>query len=221
MTKSQAGVLFDIDGTLCDTNYLHVVAWTRALRDLGEEVDGASIHRCIGMGSDLLLQAVIGRDDEHAHELHAKHFEAFHDDIRTFPKARDLLEKVAEMGLRVVLASSASEDDYNRLVDVIDADHVIHTGTQSGDVETAKPEPDIFMAAVQKGDLDPQKTIVVGDTVWDMKAARKAGLSCIAVLTGGIDEHALRKAGAGEVYKDAADLLEHIQASAIGKLTSR
>lgn len=218
MTTSDAGVLFDVDGTLCDTNYIHSVVWARALRDVGEFVPMSTLHRRIGMGSDQLLQDVLGHDSEEAMKKHDEHLEAFLDDIRAFPGAADLLRAVADLGGRVVLASSAPPDLLQRLRKAIDADDVLDDTTDSGEVDASKPEPDIFQAAMDKAGLSPDRCIVVGDTVWDVQAAREAGLDCICVLTGGISKSELQAAGAVAVYKDVQDLLDNLADSPISAL---
>jgi HAD superfamily hydrolase (TIGR01549 family) len=218
MTTSDAGVLFDVDGTLCDTNYLHSVAWARAFAECGVYAHTSTLHSRIGMGSDQLLQDLIGRDDETISDAHGKHFEAFLDDIRAFPGSADLLRAVARLGARVVLASSAKPDTLERMRKVIGADDVIDESTSSGEVDSSKPSPDIFQTAMSKAGLDPKRCMVVGDTVWDVKAARKAGLDCICVLTGGIGEAELMEAGAVAVYKDPHDLLDRLEESPLSAL---
>lgn len=218
MTSPRAGVLFDVDGTLVDTNYFHTVAWTRGLRDAGEYAEMAVVHRHLGMGSDHFTQAVLGHYNDEAVEGHANHWKSMWSEAMPFDGAAHLLRAVHEMGLAVVLASSASPEELEMLRKAISAEDVIDHATGAGDVDASKPEPDIFQAAMQGADLDPAKTIVVGDTVWDVEAARKAGVRCIGVLSGGFSEAELKESGAIEVYDNARDLLRNLETSAIGAL---
>jgi HAD superfamily hydrolase (TIGR01509 family) len=212
------GVLFDIDGTLVDSNYLHVVAWARAFTDIGEPQDMADIHRLVGVGSDVLLERLLGRQDEAATEGHTKHYDALKPELRAFPGAVDLLRAVKHRDGVVVLATSASPEEVEALLEVIEGGDAIDEVTGAGDVEDAKPAPDIFGTALKKGGLRPEDAIVVGDTVWDVEAARKAGLDCVCLLTGGIGRRELEDAGAVAVYDSAAALLREIDASPLGKL---
>lgn len=219
MTTSRAGVLFDVDGTLVDTNYLHAVAWARGIRDAGENAEMAVLHRHIGMGSDHYTQAVLGHYNDEAVEGHSNHWKSMWSEAVAFDGAADLLRAVHERGLAVVLASSANPEELEMLRKAISAEDVIDHATSSGDADASKPEPDIFQVAVDSAGLDPERTLVVGDTVWDVEAARKAGLKCIGVLCGGFSEAELRQAGAIEVYDNPRDLLRSLDRSAIAKLT--
>ena len=217
---ARSGVVFDLDGTLVDTNYLHTLAWARSLHDAGERpVPMSVIHRVIGMGSERLVTRLIGRPSPEVIEGHSRHFDALRDDVTGFPSAGELLSAVHDRGITVVLATSAKEKDVDPMLDVVGApkdaiDHVVH----SGDVERSKPEPDVFAAALDGADLDASTTVAVGDTVWDIEAARRCGLDCVAVLTGGISRPELQAAGAVAVYEDVAELLAELEASPIGRL---
>jgi len=217
---TRPGVIVDVDGTLLDTNYLHTVAWARALRAHGyDDVDMATIHAAIGIASDGLVEYVTGGPDDAVGSTHASEYEAFQDDVRAFPRAGDLLRACAEKGLAVVIATSGRASDLEWMLPAIGVDEdVIATATTSGDVEEAKPAPDLMEVAMTQGDLDPARTVALGDTVWDVEAAAKAGIPCVAVLTGGVGEAALREAGAVEVWTSAADLLAHLGDSRIGRL---
>ncbi|HET7654731.1 MAG TPA: HAD family hydrolase [Acidimicrobiales bacterium] len=216
--QTQPGILFDIDGTLVDSNYLHTIAWFRAFDSVGYRVPMARIHRAIGMGSDKLIPSLIGddADPKNADELHGEHYRQLHDELRAFDRAGDLLRACKERGARVVLATSAKERDLEALTRAIDADDAIDEITSSDDVDESKPDPDIFQAAMQKAGLDPHETIVVGDTKWDVEAARRSGLDTVAVLTGGWSRQELGDAGAVAVYDDVADLLANLDASPLG-----
>src|SRR4051812_33682971 len=132
------GVLFDVDGTLVDSNYLHTIAWWRALRDRGHTVPMAWIHHRIGMGSDKLVPDLLGHDDPEASGVHGEHYRALHDHLTAFDRAGDLLREVKDRGGRVVLATSAEERDLKVLLGVIDADDAIDHVTSSGDVDASK-----------------------------------------------------------------------------------
>jgi HAD superfamily hydrolase (TIGR01509 family) len=216
---TQTGVIFDVDGTLADTNYLHVVAWARAFRDAGENVAMSDIHRLIGMGSDLLVEELVGHPDDEAADAHTTLFEDMMPEIRAFPRAADLLAEVHRRGATVALASSASESQLEAMLEAIDApDGVIDHVTGADDVDHSKPEPDVFAATLEATGLDPADTLVVGDTVWDIKAAAKLGLKVVGVVTGGISRQELEEAGAIAIYDDVAHLLAELDDSPIARL---
>ena len=214
-------VLFDIDGTLVDSTYLHVHAWMRALADLGDDlarpVDAWRIHRGIGMGSSLLLADLLGDDAERlgdrAKDAHARHYRELADLQRPFDGARELVGAVAERGARAVLATSAAPAELDELLKVLDLDDVLTGVTSAQDVENAKPEPDLVQAALRIADVPPERAVLVGDTGWDVEAAARAGVPCVAVLTGGVSEGELLAAGAAAVYRDVAALLADLDQS--------
>ena len=218
MPEDRPSILVDVDGTLVDTNYLHTVAWWRAFRDIGEDVPMSSIHPLIGMGSDQLVERAIGRESDEASDAHSEHYKPFKEEITAFPKAGEFLAELAGRGARVVLATSSDEKDLERLREVIDAYDAIDEAVSKGDVEHSKPSPDIFDAALKKFDLDPERTLVVGDTRWDVEAAAKLGLEVVCVLTGGSTREQLENAGAIAVYEDVAELLSKLDSSPLGKL---
>ncbi|HEX8003135.1 MAG TPA: HAD family hydrolase [Mycobacteriales bacterium] len=220
---TRRGVLFDVDGTLVDSNYLHVAAWLEALRRNGfDEVTGADVHRGVGMGAGLLLETLLGADvdQEPLTKAHAEAYRAQWPWLRPFRGAVDLVREVRRRGGEAVLATSATEEEVEALRRTLDCDDAISEITSSADVEEAKPAPDIFRTAMEKTGLDPANVVVVGDTRWDVEAAAKAGLACVAVLTGGVPEAVLREAGAVEVYADAAALLDAFDQSPLGALLS-
>jgi len=218
MTVSQPAVLFDIDGTLVDTNWFHTVSWWRAFRDVGEDVPMSRIHPLIGMGSDQLVERLIGHDSEEATEAHSKRYEPFKDEITAFPKAAELLKEVAKRGALVILATSSNEEDVERLQEAVGAGDAVDHVISKGDVEASKPAPDIFEAALEQMDLDPDRTMVVGDTAWDVRAAKELGLPTVGVLTGGATKEQLEDEGAVAVYADVAELLDQLDDSPIAKL---
>ena len=218
MANDRPTILVDVDGTLVDTNYLHTVAWWRAFRDIGEDVPMSRIHPLIGMGSDQLVQRLIGRESEEASEAHSRHYEPFKKEIAAFPRAAELLAELSRRGARVVLATSSDEEDLARLREAIDADDDIDDAVSKGDVEHSKPSPDIFEAALKRFDLDPRNTMVVGDTPWDVEAAAKVELGTVCVLTGGATREQLEEAGALAVYEDVGELLDELDNSPLSKL---
>lgn len=213
------GVLFDIDGTLVDSNYLHVFAWLRAFRAAGfDHVAAADVHRRVGMGGELLLEELIGGSDDKAKEAHSEEYERLWPDLKPFPGAVDLIREVRRRGGATVLATSATEEEVGALRRALDCDDAITAVTSSEDVEEAKPAPDIFTTAREKAGLERDQCVVVGDTVWDAEAAGKAGITCVGVLTGGISRQQLLDAGMAEVYDDTAALLKAFDQSPLGSL---
>ena len=214
-----SAVLFDIDGTLVDTNYLHVDAWLRAFADVGHPADAWRVHASIGMDSAKLLDAVLGDDAERlgsaAKSGHESHFTSLRDRVRAFDQAQALLRELAERGLKVVLATSSSPEEFAVTTDVLDAEDAVLAATTSSDVETAKPAPDVVTVALRKAGVDAADAVMVGDAVWDMQAAAAAGVRCIAVRSGGIGAAELMEAGAVAVYDDVAALLRDLDRSPI------
>jgi HAD superfamily hydrolase (TIGR01549 family) len=214
---SGGAVLFDVDGTLVDSNYLHVVAWMEAFRAIGHPVDGAAIHRAIGMGARQLLDTLLGEPladqvGDHAKTEHAARYRGHFEDLRAFDGSRRLVRTVADRAA-VVLATSASPDEVEALRATLEVDDVVHAITGSEDVDAAKPEPDLVQVALQRAGVDAGAAVFVGDTVWDIEASAKAGVPCVAVLTGGISAAELRDAGAVAVYRSVANLLNHLDDS--------
>jgi HAD superfamily hydrolase (TIGR01509 family) len=212
-----SAVLFDIDGTLVDSNYVHVATWSKALAELGHPVDSWRIHRAIGMGSTKLLDALLneraGDLGERAKELHRRYFLDAAPQLRPFGGARELIQTLTGRGLRIVLATSAPDDELQVLRKVLQAGDADAPATSASDVASAKPEPDIVEAALQKARASASAAIMVGDTVWDVESAARAGVRCVAVCAGGTGALELRDAGAAAVYDDVADLLAQLGAS--------
>ena len=215
-------VLFDIDGTLIDSNYAHVDAWSRAFDAVDADVPAWRIHRAIGMDSDRLLSALIGSADsdqaQQAKQFHTAYYAEHFHELRRLPGARELLAAVAEAGHAVVLATSAPEPELEVLRRVLASDDLITAVTGSEDVDDAKPAPGILEIAMARAGADASDTVMVGDAVWDVEAARNAGVPCIALRSGGTGPDELREAGAIAVYDDPAGLLASIRESAIGTL---
>ncbi|MDQ6698080.1 MAG: HAD family hydrolase [Actinomycetota bacterium] len=215
---SRPGVLFDVDGTLVDSTYIHVMAWHHVFQDYDVIVPMRRIHQLIGMGADMLVEEAAGRALDGATDRHADHYRRLRVGVQPLAGALDLLSAVHELGLGVVLASSAGRDDVDDAINRLGAADVIDGSTASDDAEQAKPSPDILQAALDIADLDPQRTVAVGDATWDVKAAQQLGLPTIAFLSGGIPEADLREAGAVEVYQGPADLLAELSNSLIAML---
>jgi HAD superfamily hydrolase (TIGR01509 family) len=218
-----AGVLFDVDGTLVDTTFLHAVSWWEALRQHQHDVPMASVHRAIGMGSDRILDHLLGKDrdrdaDDALAQAHGAIYGTWWERLRQLPGAADLLRACAGRGLAVVLASSASAAELAVLRRVLDAGDVITAATSSADADASKPAPDILQAALEQSGVDPARAVFVGDAVWDVQAAGRLNIPCIGLTCGGTSAAELREAGAVAVYQDPAELLAALDDSAIAKL---
>jgi len=220
VTAGRAGVLVDCDGTLVDTNYLHALAWSRALRDLGEWAPMNAIYRLVGMGGDHLVSELLGHDLDGADDAYARHYAKLHVDVLSFEGAAAFLRRLHAAGLVVVLASSAPADVLTDLRAVIDADDVIDTAVNADDVERSKPDPQIFEVARDRAGLDPELVLAVGDSVWDVQAARAAGMGCVSVESGGSSRHELAEAGALAVYRDVNELCVQLMTSPIAALVA-
>lgn len=204
-------ILLDIDGTLVDTNYLHVDAWARAFHGVGLVVPRAAIHRQIGKGSDQFLPVFVKEPKaaERADALHLEEYAKLAEFGFALPGARELLETLRGDGHALWMATSAKPEEIAQRLDAIGVDKAIITGVvSSGDVARSKPAPDIFAEACKRAHCRPEQAIVIGDTIWDMQAARAAGARPVAVLTGGAFSRAeLVEAGALAVYEDCAEMV--------------
>ncbi|MFN8225661.1 MAG: HAD family hydrolase [Mycobacterium sp.] len=220
MGGDRRAVLFDVDGTLVDSTYLHVDAWRRAFADLRLPVETWRIHRCIGMDGSTLIDTLSDGADDAAQrrlsEQHGHYYERSSSLLNPLPGAADLLRRIASAGIEVVLASSAPEDELRMSRKVLACDDVISAATSSRDVETAKPRPDIVKVALMRADVEPNNAVLVGDAVWDMMAANRAGVMCIGVRSGGVSDRELETAGAEAVFDNPEDLLQHLDDSPIG-----
>jgi len=221
------GVLFDVDGTLVDSTYLHAVCWWRALRQHDHDVPMARIHRAIGMGSDKILDELLSSDrdrdkDDELRTGHSALYAQYWDSLRPQPGAVDLVRACAGKGLTVGLASSAAPPEFAVLRRVLDVDDVVAGATNSGDAEESKPDPDILQAALDRTGLNAEDVVFVGDAVWDVYAAGKLSIPCVSLTCGGIGAAELRDAGAVAVYADPADLhsdLDRLFAAALRRLS--
>ena len=211
--------ILDIDGTLVDTNYQHAIAWYRAFRQHGKTLPVWRIHRHIGMGGDQLVAALAGEawDDEHGDDVRTAEkalYLALIEEVEPLDGARGLMEDLKEHGHSVVLASSAKANEVEHYLDLLDARELADGWTTSADVEATKPEPDLVRAAIDKAGADD--AVMVGDTTWDVEAAKRAGIETIAVLTGGFSAAELREAGAGWTFESIQALRERLDETPFG-----
>ena len=209
-------VLFDIDGTLVDSNYAHIDAWWRAFTAIGESVDAWRIHRSIGMDSAKLLGALLPDASDETRDTAKQYHSAYYAEqqprLRLLPGARDLLAAVVGAGHAVVLATSAPESELVRLRELLDAEEWLTAVTSSEDVEQAKPDPGIIAVALERSGVSADAAVMVGDAVWDVESAGRVGVTSIGVMTGGVGGDELRGAGAAAVYDDAAAVLAALRA---------
>jgi HAD superfamily hydrolase (TIGR01509 family) len=214
-TKKPA-ILFDLDGTLMDSNYEHVAAWRLALRSAVVEVPNVFLHRCIGMRGDLLIAAVykeIGKKvSDHSigklEKLHKAYFEKTLSSVKPLPGAAALLKALTRRKVPWAIATGGDKSTVRKMTRPLSlsAAPVI----TADDVEQAKPEPDVFLVAAQRVGVALSDCIVVGDSVWDLLGARRAKALGIGLLSGGSGAAELTQAGAYRVYKHTADLLDHL-----------
>lgn len=219
-TSPKPAALFDVDGTLIDSNYLHVVAWWEAFRSQRRDIPMADIHRLIGMGSEQLVETLIGTSDDDLIAAHADYYAPRLRQLRPFAEAAELLRRTSKAGYAVVLATSASAKEAPHLRAALDADDAIDHMSTSDDADAAKPEPDILQSALDAVGAKAEHAVFIGDTVWDVQACKRAGIPCIALLSGGITARELTAAGAVAVYADAAELLQGFDESPLGERAS-
>jgi HAD superfamily hydrolase (TIGR01509 family) len=207
-----AVAILDIDGTLVDTNYHHVIAWYRAFRQHGIVLPLWQIHRRIGMGGDQVVKELtdertdreIGDDIRTAEK--ALYF-AFIEEVEPMEGSRELLEQLKQRGHTIVLASSAKQDEVDHYLGLLDARDLADAWTTSADVEATKPQPDLVAAALERAQpSEGEPAVMVGDTTWDIIAAKQVDVGTLAVRTGGFGVDELREAGALAVYASVAEL---------------
>ena len=209
--------VLDVDGTLVDSNYHHALAWYRAFRSLGEVVPVWRLHRLIGMGGDQLVAAVGGdaleeRIGDQARARWAEEVQPLLGELSPLPGARELLVAVRDRGHRLVLASSGKAEQVDVYLDLLDARDLAEAWTTSEDVAASKPEPDLLRVALRKlGEPEDAPAVVVGDSVFDVEAAKRAGMPAYVVRSGGFGDDELRTAGAVELYDTPADLTAALQ----------
>jgi HAD superfamily hydrolase (TIGR01509 family) len=211
--------VLDVDGTLVDSNYQHALAWYRALRSLGETFPVWRIHRLIGIGGDR-MPAALGGDElearigDRARQRWTEEYDAMIDEVAPLPGARDLVVALRERGHRVVLASSGQAKHVDHSLDLLDLRDLAEAWTTSDDVESSKPAPDLLQVALQKlGEPVDAPSVMIGDSVFDVEAATKAGMPALVVRSGGFGDDELRAAGAVAVHDTPGDL-----AAALGDL---
>jgi HAD superfamily hydrolase (TIGR01509 family) len=210
------GVLLDIDGTLIDSNEAHVQAWVQALQENGHDLGPEKIRPLVGMGGDNLLPAAVGLDkeSEEGRRIAKRHGELFKErlpDLRPFPRVRPLLLRMKAEGLERLAASSAEPDEVKALLEIADVLDLVQGAADSGDAAHSKPYPDIVQAALGRLNLRPEEAIFLGDSPYDVEAARRAGVATIALRSGGFSDEDLK--GALALYDDAADLLGRYESS--------
>jgi HAD superfamily hydrolase (TIGR01549 family) len=212
--------ILDVDGTLVDTNYHHAIAWFRAFLRHDVVVPIWRVHRHIGMGGDQLVAAIAGdeveeRQGDDIRDAESEEYKKLIDEVRTMEGSRELIEDLREQDNVVVLASSAKDWEVEHYIELLDAKSIIDAYTTSADVESTKPEPDLIKAALEKADTDGE-AMLIGDTVWDVEAASRAGVETLAVLTGGFSEQELRDAGARDVFTSVEELRRSLKQTALG-----
>jgi HAD superfamily hydrolase (TIGR01509 family) len=206
-------LIFDLDGTLVDTVYAHVIAWQRAFEEARLPIDGWRIHRRIGMSGGLFARAAgreVGRplEPDEVEQLQRRHGELFREllpDRRPLPGAKELLAELRELGIAHGIATSGRRPEIDRSLEAlgVPAEAAV---VERGEVARAKPEPDLFLECASRIGVAPEECYVVGDAVWDLLAARRARMLSVGLLSGGYGEDELTRAGAFRVYRDAAEL---------------
>ena len=224
MNRAQRALIFDLDGTLVDTVYAHVFAWQRAFAEVGLPIDGWRIHRRIGMSGGLFARAAareIGRpfSNKEADAIQLRHGELYREMLperRPLPGAVELLGELRKEGIPHGIATSGRRPEINASLDALGVgDETVVV--ERGHVDRAKPEPDLFLTCAERIGISPADCYVVGDAVWDLLAARRAGMLSVGLLSGGYGEDELNRAGAFRVYRDAAEL--HVSLDEIGVLS--
>ena len=214
-------VLLDIDGTLLDSNDAHAQAWSDALREAGLGIGSEKVRPLIGMGSDKLLPKLtsIEADSDEGKRLVERSKEIFAKEylplVKPFPKARELLERMRDDGLKLVVATSAADDELHGLLSVLGAEWLVDDTTSSSDADRSKPDPDIVRVAVDKAGVGPAHCVMLGDTPYDVEAATRSRVRIVGVRCGGHGDDELR--GSVEIYDDPAALLSRYDESVIGR----
>jgi HAD superfamily hydrolase (TIGR01549 family) len=225
MTDNGAdAAIFDVDGTLVDTNYQHALAWFRAFRQVDITVPTWRIHRAIGMGGDHLVAAVTDDDTEEQYgdRLRAAWNDEFTPmlaEVRPFEGAADLLREVRDRGFAVVLASSGKQEHVDHYLDLVDGRELADSWTTSDDVAATKPAPDLVQVALDK--VGRRAGVMIGDSTWDCVAAGKAGVPSLAVRTGGFAVEELREAGARRVFESLVELRQNLDVTPLSAGGSR
>lgn len=209
--RRYAGVLFDVDGTLVDTTYVHALCWWQAFSQYGHVVPMARLHRAVGMGAGPLVEHVLDRQDREAADIITAHgalFATWWELVQPLPGAESLLRWCWKRQLTTVIASSARSRELDAMLDTLarpDVDVVV----SGDDVEQAKPHPDLLSTALERAGLRPEDAVLVGDSIWDVEAAALTGLDCIGLTCGGTSADELTSAGAVQTFDDPSRLLDH------------
>jgi HAD superfamily hydrolase (TIGR01509 family) len=214
---SMPALVFDLDGTLVDSVYQHVLAWHEALHVSGMELSVWRIHRRIGMSGGLFARALLretGRevDDalrERLQELHAKAYRRRIDQVRPLPGARELLRRLTELDCPWAIATSGRIESAGPTLTLLDVPKDVPVVTRD-QVAHAKPNPDLFIEAARRLGVDAMDAVVIGDSVWDLLAARRARMLGVGLLSGGYGKEELERAGAYRVYEEPAELMRHL-----------
>ncbi len=221
MTKA---VIFDIDGTLIDSVDLHAAAWVEALRHFGIEVAFGDMRQQIGKGGDQLLPVFVPEERLRTEEKTISDFRSdlfkreYLPQVRPFPGVPALFQKIRSAGKTIALASSGKADEVGNYARIAGVTELVDVTTSADDAEQSKPAPDIFQAALAKlAPIAAERSVVIGDTPWDVIAAKRAGLRTIGVLSGGFPEEELREAGAIAIYKDPEDLFARYDESPLAQ----
>jgi len=215
------GVLLDVDGTLVDSNDAHAKAFEEVFKEYGYDVPFERVRPLIGMGGDQIFpEFAPGTNDKEGKgkEMATRRSEQFLEKVPTLKPtngARQLLERMKQEGLMLIAASSAKQEELDELLKVAEVEGLIDAVTTSSDAESSKPEPDIIKIALQKGGLQPDEVVLLGDTPYDIEAARKAGVRTIALRSGGFPDDQLKDAIA--IYDDPADVLAHYDQSPLAQ----
>lgn len=217
-------VIFDVDGTLIDSNKLHALAWQQAFAEYDRKIEFESILQQIGKGGDQLMPEFLSRTEiisfgDEMEEYRSKLFkEEYLPEVKAFPGVRELFEKIRNEGKKIVLASSAAEEELKEFKKIMNVEDLLDDATSADDAESSKPEPDIFLAALKKlGNPPKDECVVIGDTPYDAEAAGKSGLKIIGFTSGGWSADDLREAGCVEIYENPTDLLNRFDESLITK----
>jgi len=217
-------VIFDVDGTLVDTNDLHTASWVEAFRHFGHEIPFETVRRQMGKGGDQLIPTLLPPDvvERQGDDMKAYRGELFMRDYlpraSAFPEVPALFRRVHAAGQRAVLASSSKANEVERYKEIAGIADLIDGATTADDAEHSKPSPDIFLAALERiAPIPPGEAVVVGDSPFDAEAAAKAGMRAVGLLCGGFTEDDLRKAGFVAVYREPADLLANYERSPLAE----
>jgi HAD superfamily hydrolase (TIGR01509 family) len=210
-----ATAILDIDGTLVDTNYQHALAWFRAFRSCELVVPVWRIHRHIGMGGDQLVAALTDEETdrklgERIRAAEAERYMEMIEEVQPLAGSRELLASLRARGHTNVLASSAKPEEVEHYVELLDAGELTDASTNAEDVEATKPAPDLVHVALERAGADPREAVMVGDSTWDVEAAKRAGVPTLAVMTGGFSEQELLDAGAERVFDSPRELCRRL-----------